>query len=126
MFFGGSGDPFIDVMFTIVPLLIIAGFIFVISMFIKQGVEYAQDKAKPIESVQAKVIAKRTNVSRHHHDNGHMHDSSSTSYYVTFEFYGGDRLELLVPGKKFGYMIEGDEGTLQYQGRIFVGFERRL
>lgn len=53
-----------------------------------------------------------------------MHHSTSTSYYVTFEFITGQRMEIQVPSNQYGYMIEGDEGLVQFQGRLFVSFER--
>ena len=33
-------------------------------------------------------------------------------------------MELRVPSNQYGYMIEGDEGLLQFQGHLFVSFER--
>lgn len=70
------------------------------------------------------MVAKRTNVNHHHHNHdGHIHHSTSTTYYVTFEFITGQRMELKVPRNKFGYIVEGDEGLLQFQGRLFVSFE---
>ena len=121
-------DPFFDsggfnAMFTLVPLMMMLVFCFVIGTMIFRGANYLNDKSKPLQTERAKVVAKRMNVTRHHHGN-EMHHSSSTTYYVTFEFLSGQRLELKVPGKHFGYIIEGDEGILQFQGQIFNSFER--
>jgi hypothetical protein len=55
-----------------------------------------------------------------------MHHSTSTSYYVTFEFESGDRLELHVPHSEFGYLIEGDMGRLTFQGTRYKGFQRDM
>ena len=33
-------------------------------------------------------------------------------------------MEFRVPSNQYGYMIEGDEGLLQFQGHLFVSFER--
>ena len=114
----GSG---FDIMFTIVPIIVLLGFCFVIGSMIFQGISYMNDKSKPIQTERVKVVAKRTNVTRHHHNN---HHSTSTTYYVTFEFLSGQRLELKVSGKQYGYIVEGDEGILQFQGQIFNSFER--
>jgi hypothetical protein len=72
-------------------------------------------------------MAKRTSVSHHHHhhgDNMHHHTSTSTSYYATFEFESGDRLEMRIPHGEFGYLVEGDIGRLTFQGTRYKGFER--
>lgn len=114
----GSG---FDIMFTIVSIIVLLGFCFVIGSMIFQGISYMNDKSKPIQTERVKVVAKRTNVTRHHHNN---HHSTSTTYYVTFEFLSGQRLELKVSGKQYGYIVEGDEGILQFQGQIFNSFER--
>ena len=55
--------------------------------------------------------------------NGNIHHSTSTTYDVTFEFITGQRMEFRVPSNQYGYMIEGDEGLLQFQGHLFVSFE---
>ncbi|MDB8561011.1 DUF2500 family protein [Turicibacter sanguinis] len=62
-------------------------FCIIMGIFIYQGVSYARDKSNPIQTERATVVSKRTNIARHHHtSNDHMHHSTSTSYYVTFEF----------------------------------------
>ncbi|MDB8564027.1 DUF2500 domain-containing protein [Turicibacter sanguinis] len=71
------------------------------------------------------MVANRTNISRHHHSmNDNIHHSTSTTYDVTFEFITGQRMELRVSSNQYGYIIEGDEGLLQFQGHLFVSFER--
>ena len=117
-FFNSSG---FDAMFTIIPLIVFCGFCFIIGTMIFGGISYLNDKSKPIQTERAKVIAKRTNVRRHHHND---HHSTSSSYYVTFEFLSGQRMELKVPANQFGYMVEGDDGILQFQGQLFNSFER--
>ena len=79
-----------------------------------------------IESIGNGVVAKRQNTDVHHHsnNNGGMHTSTSTHYYVTFQFDSGDRLELHVPGREYGMMAEGDVGDLTFQGTRYLGFDR--
>jgi len=48
----------------------------------------------------------------------------STAYYATFELVPGNRLELSLSGKQYGMLVEGDTGTLTYQGRRYHGFLR--
>ena len=86
----------------------------------------------PRLNVSARVVAKRTEVSHHQHpNNGDMSGShgysttSSTSYYVTFEVDSGDRIEFSMSGSEYGMLIEGDAGTLNFQGTRYLGFERK-
>ena len=69
--------------------------------------------------------------SMYHPNNGDMSGShgysttSSTSYYVTFEVDSGDRIEFSMSGSEYGMLIEGDAGTLNFQGTRYFGFERK-
>ena len=86
--------------------------------------EWHKNNQSPQLTVPAVVVAKRGHTT-HHHDAGNIHHShSSTTYYVTFQFESGDRLELHVPSSQFGYLVEGDRGKLTFQGTRFLGFER--
>lgn len=77
-----------------------------------------------LDTVKAKVIAKRTDVSGSpfHNDNLNM---INTHYYVTFELYNKERKEFIVDSNDYGLLIEGDEGMLTYQGIIFKSFDRQ-
>ncbi len=81
--------------------------------------EWSRNNAAPVESVPAAVVAKRTEVS------GHMNGGSTwTAYYATFELDGGGRREFQVAGRESGVLVEGDRGTLTYQGTRYRGFRR--
>ena len=122
-----------DIMFNIVPLIVVCGFIFVFGSIIINSIkgisEWSNNNKQPILDVDCKVVSKRMNVTRHagHHDaNGHYTgDSSSTSYYVTFEFKSKDRMEFNVSGTQYGILVEGDHGKLQFQGTRFLSFTRQ-
>lgn len=111
---------------AIFPLFFIFVFGMIIFTIVKGIQESVHNNRQPIIPVEAKIVTKRYNVSRHHHntDNMHHHTSSSTSYYVTFEMSNGERMELRVPSKEFGMLVEGDQGTLQFQGTRYIGFTR--
>lgn len=118
-------------MFSIVPVIVLIGFVVVFGMIIATAVRGARqhrvNNQSPVLTVEAKVVTKRVNVSRHHHSsvNDSMpHTSSSTDYYVTFEVESGDRLEFLLPGHEYGMLVEGDRGRLTFQGTRYKGFER--
>ncbi|HPX32072.1 MAG TPA: DUF2500 domain-containing protein [Erysipelotrichaceae bacterium] len=120
-------DFLFDSMFVVVPMFILAVFIFIGYRLISQKIK---DDRSPIIKTEATVVAKRTNIStstglhhsgtRMHH---HHHTSTSTSYYVTFEMANGERKEFHVWGEEYGLIVENDYGYLTYQGSRFKGFE---
>ena len=89
---------------------------------------WKKNNHSPRLTVEATVVSKRQNTNVHHHntgDNGAMHTSTSTTYYVTFQVASGDRMELHVSGREYGMMAEGDFGELTFQGTPYLSFERR-
>ncbi|MEQ6375647.1 DUF2500 domain-containing protein [Bacillaceae bacterium S4-13-58] len=124
----GIGFPG-DIMFTIVPVFIGIVFVIVIGTIIfraaKGAKQWNYNNQQPVLTVDATVISKRTDVSRHHHNHdNHHHHRTSTYYYVTFEVGSGDRMEFQVDGKEFGLLAEGDYGNLTFQGTRYQGFQR--
>ncbi|NMA83452.1 MAG: DUF2500 domain-containing protein [Epulopiscium sp.] len=121
-------DPFrfggFDMMFTIVPIIIFFGFIFIFGSIVYNAISVAKDKTKPIIPVRAKVVAKRTHIRRGHSHGEHHHSHSHTQYYTTFELENGERIEFAIPHHKAGYLVEGDNGILSFQGNLFISFER--
>ncbi len=116
------GFGFISMIFPIMFLLIFGVFIFSFFKSIKQSL---YNNKQPIIPVDAKIVAKRYDVSHHHHNsNDNMHHTSSTRYYVTFELTNGERMELLIPNNSVGMLVEGDNGILSFQGTKFINFER--
>ena len=108
-------------LFSIPLLMFTVVFIVILVKIIGQ---WHNNNQSPRLTVPAVVVAKRGHTT-HHHDAGNIHHShSSTTYYVTFQFESGDRLELHVPHSQFGYLVEGDRGELTFQGTRFLGFER--
>ena len=122
--FGFNFDMF-SVMFGIVFFMVIG--IFVVA-FVKGITQWNKNNHSPRLTVNAKVVAKRTNVSHHHHGTGVHggHSSTSTTYYVAFEVESGDRMELKMQGYDYGMLVEGDEGRLNFQGTRYLGFERGI
>lgn len=103
------------IMFFSVFLLTIIG--------IFRGVsQWNKNNHSPKLIVDAKVVAKRTHVSRHRSRNHPTH--TATTYFVTFQVESGDRMELMVPGYEYGLMVEGDQGSVTFQGTRFLNFER--
>ena len=110
----GMGFDLFSIMFTIVFMLAIGMFIVIAVKGIGQ---WNKNNRSPRLTVPATIVAKRTNVSRHHH-------GTSTTYYVTFQVESRDRIELHVAGHEYGMLIEGDSGELTFQGTRYLGFER--
>ena len=52
--------------------------------------------------------------------------STTTGYHTTFEFEGGERLELIVPVTIASALIVGDYGTLVWSGVTFREFRREI
>lgn len=120
-----------DIMFTIIPIIVVVGFVFVFGMIIVRSVQGAKqwnrNNNSPVLTVDAKVAAKRADVSTYHHNAGTDnidHMSSSTTYYVTFEVASGDRMEFKVPDSEYGMLVENDFGKLTFQGTRYLGFQR--
>ena len=113
-----NGFDGFSLMSSLFPIFFITIFCIIIGMIIYSIVQYAQDKNKPIQTERVKVVAKRTNVNHHHHNHdGHIHHSTSTTYYVTFEFITGQRMELKVQEISSDILLK-DEGLLQFKSTI--------
>lgn len=117
------GFGMFNIMFMLISVMVFVVFAITIYRMLTQ---WNKNNHSPRLTVPVTVVAKRTNVSRHHHNGtGSMHHTStSTSYYITFQVSSGDRMELHVPGYEFGMIVEGDRGNLTFQGTRFLGFER--
>ena len=121
-----------NIMFAIFPIIFSLMFLLVFGVvifgLIKGISQWNKNNNSPRLTVPATVVAKRTNVSHHHHNHGvdHVghHTSTSTSYYVTFQVESGDRMELHMAGNQYGLLVEGDRGRLTFQGTRFLSFER--
>ncbi len=100
-------------------------FVIIVLVFLITAVkgfsEWTNNNNSPKLTVPATIVSKRSNV-RHNNANGHH--STSTTYYVTFQVESGDRMELKVKGHEYGMLIEGDRGSLSFQGTRYLGFER--
>ena len=112
-------------MFTVFPIIWVVMFVFIFGMiimtFAKSIKQEHKNNQSPRLTVAATVIAKRDQVSIHHHDH---HRHTNTRYFVTFQLDSGDRMELQLSGPEYGMLIEGDRGQLTFQGTRFLSFER--
>lgn len=112
-----------EIMFMLVFFLILGMILFTLIRNISQ---WNRNNHSPRLTVEATVVSKREDVSHHHHNSGGaVHTTTSTTYYVTFQVQSGDRMELCVSGQEYGMLVEGDFGSLTFQGTRYLGFERR-
>ncbi len=110
---------FFSVIFTITFIVVLGVILVTLFRGIKQ---WDSNNKAPRLTVAATVVAKRTAVRRHHHQNSIT--THTSSYYATFQVVSGDRMELMIPAGQIGYLVEGDQGMLSFQGTRFLGFER--
>ena len=121
-------------MFTLVPILVGIGFVTVFGLILYRVVlsaqQYKRNNDSPVLTVEAKVVAKRTDVSEYRHANMTNNTMdvgySQSYYYVTFEVESGDRMEFHVQNEEYGMLAEGDLGKLTFQGARYLGFTRAI
>ena len=108
---------------TLFPIMFIAVFVLIVGTAIhgiSQNVaRNSRDNASPQLSVEAAVVAKRSDT---RHGSNRV---GRTYYFATFEVESGDRLEFDMDGHDYGMLVEGDRGMLSFQGSRYLGFERR-
>ncbi|HPT85251.1 MAG TPA: DUF2500 domain-containing protein [Bacillota bacterium] len=110
---------FFEYMFPVLFTLTFAILLAILAVTVTTVISrYIRDSKAPKVSAPATVVAKRT---QFHGSSGH---SGWSTYYATFEFETGDRLELYLPGSEAGLLVEGDKGVLTFQGKRFIKFER--
>lgn len=122
MRFLGAFDLF-SVLFFIGFFLILGLILFTL---IRAMLQWNKNNHSPRLTVDATVVAKRTQVSGHYNATEPVHmTTASTTYYVTFQVASGDRMELRVQGHEYGMLAEGDRGALSFQGTRYLGFQRQ-
>ena len=119
------GSGLFEVMFVLIFVIVIGMFVFGAVSGIRQ---WKKNNDSPRLTVDAQVVAKRTDVTHHsaaHHDGMHSTGHTSTWHYATFQVDSGDRMEFSVGGPEYGMLAEGDYGRLTFQGTRYLGFERQ-
>ncbi len=110
-------------MFAVIPIFIGAVFLMVIGSIIVRAItgvaEWSDNNTQPVACDRATVVSKRAQVSG-------GENSTSTTYYTTFEMPGGVRREFKVNPSEYGLLAEDDSGQLSYQGTRYLGFQRGL
>ena len=114
-----------DFMNSVFPVIFTVMFVGIFIMFIVTAVRgigrWHKNNNSPRLTVDATIVSKRMDVT-HHHNSTTRTNSSSTWYYATFQVASGDRMELSIPTKDYGYLVEGDHGKLTFQGTRYLSF----
>lgn len=117
-----------NILFPFVFLLVVSMSVVIIINHLRQ---WNRNNHSPRLDVEATVVSRRADVNIHQTGNAGdisgahgFTTTSSTDYYVTFQVKSGDRMEFRVSGQEYGQLLEGDRGTLTFQGTRYLGFER--
>lgn len=111
-----------NIFFIFFIVMFVISLSFIVFVWIKMLKIWHKNNNSPRLTVDAEVVAKRTSFS----NRGSSGEYGSTSYYATFQFDSGDRLELHLSGQDYGMIMEGDKGKLSFQGTRFLGFDRYM
>ena len=115
-------------MFELFSVFFFIAFFSVLGLIVTTVVRGIKQERKndrsPRLTVEAKVVAKRTNFHRSAGDSHHA-GTGRTTYFVTFQVQSGDRMELQLQGHEYGLLVEGDFGDLTFQGTRYLGFARK-
>ncbi|MTT32590.1 DUF2500 family protein [Terrilactibacillus sp. BCM23-1] len=101
---------FITVFFILFILIIAATIIYHIKL-------ESYNHKQPLSKVEAAVLQKRTQ------ENDSL-NKNNTDYFVTFQVESGARIELEVSSLDYGQLVDGDQGSLVYQGDHYLRFSR--
>lgn len=117
-------------MFTIMPIIIVIGFILIIGIIVfhvvQGAIQWKENNESPILTVEASLVTKREQINRHQHRaDEHMMSTIYTNYYATFQVESGDRMEFQINDKEYGLLAEKDLGKLTFQGTRYLKFERK-
>ena len=110
----------INIISLLMPIIVCG---IIITAIVRNVSQWRKNEKSPRLTVDAKVVTKRTALSRFMSNKRHS-GRNYTNYYATFQFESGDRLELELKGHEYGLLVEGDNGKLTFQGTRYLGFER--
>ena len=110
----------------LIPMMLVS-FVVIMIIFVPIGLSIGKKTNNRIygddeygatkEEKGAKIIARRITP--------HPMNQAVMINMVVFELANGSRVELAIKDPRiYGVMVEGDCGTLKYQGKKFVSFER--
>lgn len=107
------------------PIMFIAFIIIFVFAIVNMVGTWHKNNKSPRLIVPAKIVSKRESTTHHNHAAGDQgfYMTTDTTYYVTFQFESGDRMELAVSGSEYRMLTEGSEGKLTFQGTRYLSFD---
>ena len=106
----------------IFPIFFIVVAAFIIFTFVRGARQWFHNNSQPRIPAEARVVSKRIDVDYSQSSSDDI-GTTSTTYYIMFEFMSGDRMEYRVPRREFDGISEGDSGILTSQGTRYISFE---
>ncbi len=94
--------------------------IVIVCICFKKFIEWKNNEDSERLTKEAIIVAKRMQFNHYNHANSF----ANQTYYITFEFDDGNRVELRMSSKEYGLLAERDKGILTYQGFRFIDFIR--
>ncbi|MCD7927945.1 MAG: DUF2500 domain-containing protein [Oscillospiraceae bacterium] len=118
--------------FGALSALIGAAAIAIFAIALVRGIgQWSENNRAPRLSVQAWVRSRREDVTYTRHPvagdatGAHgYHTTANIRRFVTFQTDSGEQIELSVSGQEYDRLIEGDRGTLTFQGTRYIDFQR--
>lgn len=107
-----------NVMFMLVFLIVICGFVLTLVTGISQ---WHENNQSPVLNVHA-VVCDRNRVEERRRGADDLMFTDET-FYVTFRFDSGDTSKFVVSRKVYNELANGTSGTLVFQGTRFLSFE---
>ena len=109
---------------TVIPIFLVV-MVGIVMVSAGRGIlQWSRNNNSPLLTVSARIVSKRSEIRQHQQDEG-VSSRTTTTYYLTFEISGGNRMEFKMDGHEFGMSVEGDVGSLTYQGTRYHGFQRK-
>ncbi|MGE5561156.1 MAG: DUF2500 domain-containing protein [Chloroflexota bacterium] len=116
----GMGGDDISGLATLIFIIALGMFLYGL---IRSAMQHEKNAAQKQITRAARVVGKR----QESHVSGGANNfpvTSTTTYFITFEFDDGSREEFEVKRDIYGLLVDGDSGALKSQGTWFQGFAR--
>ncbi len=116
---------FFGIVQIMIPVFIILFIGTIIFLNIKEMLDFHYSNKRPVLTVSAKVVSKRTQVIHHLHQiEIHYYYPTSTYYFILFELDNGESMEFETSAIEYSSICKGDYGKLTYQGKVLLQFTK--
>lgn len=120
---GAESSWMFDLGGTVIPIFLVV-MLGIVTISVGKGLlQWSRNNNSPLLTLSARIVSKRSEITQKQ-DEG-VSSRTTTTHYLTFEVSGGDRMEFIVSGHEYGMSVEGDTGSLTFQGTRYYGFQRQ-